>query len=201
MKLINKLDKLYWSCRNFIRDNIFEPVWYRIFGHKHHIVKTGLPPSPWIDTDTRMLYAVMSLVEWFVENDMRIWTPNEREEELERISKEEAPEYQKDFSDCLRDQWAREDGILEIYKWWQNYSNRQELIKMALHRWSDYVEGFQKDKEDFLEFFKVRESMNEEQKAKEEMLNNTLKDMGTKLEQETQDMLKKAVELRESMWS
>lgn len=201
MKTLNKLDKLYWSCRNFIRNNIFEPVWYRIFGHKHHIVKTGLRPVPWIDTDERMLYAIMSLVEWFVENDMRSWTPEERAEELERIEKEAGDEYIKDFTESIKSQWAAEDGIMEIYKWWQNYSNRQELIKMALHKWSDYVESFQKDKEDFLGFFKAQESMNEEQKAKEEMLNKTLKDMENKLEQETQDMLKKAVELRGSMWS
>ena len=201
MKTLNKLNKFYWSCRNFIRNNIFEPSWYRIFGHKHHIVKTSLRPGPWIDTDERMLYAVMSLVEWFVENDMRAWTPKEREEELERIAKEEHAEYSKDLANSIKSQWAAEDGIMEIYKWWQNYSNRQELIKMALHKWSDYIESFQKDKEDFLEFFKVRESMNEEQKAKEEILNKALRDMENKLEQETQDMLKKAVELRESMWS
>ena len=201
MKTLNKLDKSYWSCRNFIRNNIFEPVWYRIFGHKHHIVKTGLRPSPWIDTDERMLYAVMSLVEWFVENDMRAWTPKERAEELERIESESGEEHIEDFTESIKSQWANEDGIMEIYKWWKNYTARQELIKMQLHEWSDYVESFQKDKEDFLGFFRVRDIMNEEQKAKEEALNKTLKDMETKLEQETQDMLKKAVELRESMWS
>ena len=69
-----------WKIRNYIRDNIFNPIWFRIFGHKHHIVRTKLKPAPWYDTDTRMLYSVMALVEWYVENDMQVWSEKERKD-------------------------------------------------------------------------------------------------------------------------
>lgn len=201
MKIIKKLDNCYWACYRFIRDYIFEPVWYRVFGHKHHIVRTGLNPSPWYDTDTRMLYAVMSLVENFVENDMVPWSKKGRKEELERIDKEES-EYKEKEKIILNEQWANEDGIKNIYKWWKNYPNRQKEIKVALSKWHDYISGFQKDKDDFAEFFTiVRNAMNKEQKKEEKKLSKRLHDLEKKLANEEQEMLKKAVELRLAMWS
>jgi hypothetical protein len=190
---MRKLKNAYWACYRFIRDYMFEPFWYRFFGHKHHIVRTGLTPASWYDTDTRMLYAVMSLVEWFVENDMMTWSKEDRIAEMARIAAESSDSGE---AKCLSDQWAAEDGIMEIYKWWKNYPNRQNEIREALHEWSEYMKRFQKDEDDLVGFLNVTKNMNEEQKSKEYELSNALHKLENKLEHEEQLMLDRAVELR-----
>lgn len=202
---MNKFLKKYWSFRNWFRDNIFEPIWYRIFGHKFHIVKTGLKPSPWYDTDIRMLYAVMSLVEWFVENDMRIWSQEDRDKELKRIREEENPEYQKDFIDCLEDQFSRNDKIVSIYKWWKNYSNRQEEVEKSLHDWYVYNEKFLVDSKDRFSnrnpIFGNKKPMSKEEKTEERRLLDYHVGLENKLINEEKEYMKLAVDLKDSMWS
>ena len=197
---MTKTENAYWACFRFVRDYIFEPIWYRIFGHKHHIVRLNLKPSPWYDTDTKILYAVMGLVEWFVENDMMDWEQEDRDREIERINKEESEEDKKDFIDCLREQWARDDGVKEIHKWWKNYPNRQKEITDALNAWADYGKKLE-DEDDFMAFFNRKDKMNEEQIAEEEKLFKIHRELEVKLLKEEDEMLKKAIELRGSMWS
>lgn len=189
-----------WKIRNYIRDNIFNPIWFRIFGHKHHIVRTKLKPAPWYDTDTRMLYSVMSLVEWYVENDMQVWSEKERKDEIDRIKSEEnnSDSFRNDESDIIQKQFSEQDEILKIYGWWKNYNNRQKEINEALHKWHNYVSD---SDEDVCSFLNKISSMTEEKKKEEKRLNNELMDMERKLSEEEQLMLKKAVELRYSMWS
>lgn len=189
-----------WKIRNYIRDNIFNPIWFRIFGHKHHIVRTKLKPAPWYDTDTRMLYAVMSLVEWYVENDMQIWSEKERKDEIDRIKSEEnnSDSFRNDELDIIQRQFNEQDEVLKIYAWWKNYSNRQKEINEALHEWHDYVSG---NDEDVCSFLNKVSSMTGKQKEEEKRLNDKLMDMERKLSEEEQYMLKKAIELRYSMWS
>lgn len=196
-KTLDNILDAYWFCYRFIRDG--NSAWYRFFGHKHHIVKTKLTPASWYDTDTRMLYAVMSLVEWFVENDMMKWSVEERQKELDRIEKD--PELYNGERECLKRQWEAEDGIVEVYKWWKNYPNRQKELKIALHTWSEYISNLQKDRNDLKEFLNMHNIMNDEQKIKEKELNGHLHHLEEKLKQEEQDMLKKAIDLREAMWS
>jgi hypothetical protein len=196
---------IIWKIRNFIRDNIFNPIWFRIFGQKHHIVRTKLKPAPWYDTDTRMLYAVMSLVEWYVENDMSVWSDAERNEEIERIKSKEDDKYlfgsKKIELDVIQEQFSNQDEILKIYGWWKNYNNRKKEIDEALHKWHDYVSKDDKDDKDVCSFLNKISSMTGEQKEEETRLNKALRNMETKLSEEEQHMMKRAVELRYSMWS
>jgi len=202
MKLWKKLDDAYWACYRGIRDYIFYPTWYRVFGHKHHIVKTGLPPSPWYDTDYRMFYAVMSLVKWFVEKDMMKISKEDYELETERIKKDDKnTEFREDYLKSWEQQYETQNKIIEIYEWWKNYPNREKEIKKARHAWHSYVESFQKDKEDFFSFFEAKGTMTPEQKLEEKRLVFILHDIEDKLEKESDQMMMRAVELRVFMWS
>jgi len=203
-KLIKKIDKGYWAFRNWWRDSIFQPIWYRVFGHKHHIVKTNLSPSPWYEADTRILYAVMAIVEWFVEKDQNIWTKEAVDEEIERIKKEEDEEYKEDNIQVITGQYREQEEIISISKWWKDYDRRTKEISKALSEWHKYVEDIAKrefDNYDIVLFFRTTDKMTEEEKAKEEELSNNLRKMEGDLLKEEQEMLKKAIDLRDRMWS
>ena len=195
-KKTSKILKLYWGCRRFVRDNIFYPVWCRIFGHKHHIIKTKLPPSPWYDVDTRMLYGVMSLVEWFVENDMDdMFTVEEREKEITAIN--ENKNYDDDMKKGMIDSIVCQDNsnrqIMLIYCWWKNYKNREKNIYDMLSEWhKEAFKGVEDD--DFLSA--INNNSQESLKLSEEF-----RKMEKRLKEEETEMLKKAIELRERMWS
>jgi len=201
-KIIEKIDDAYWACHRFIRDYIFEPVWYRFFGHKHHIVKTKLTPAPWYDTDTRILYSVMELVVWFVENDMRTFTVEEYQDEIDRIYKEDDEECQEGNIKGWQEQYERDQEIIEISNWWKNYPNRCKEKDASLHEWSRYIssvsgEGF----DNFLEFLNSKDKLSKKELAEEERLNKIHRDQEKKLEDEEQEYLKKAIDLRKHMWS
>ena len=195
----SKINKAYWACYRWIRNNVFEPFRYRFFGHKHHIVKTGLRPSPWYDTDTRMLYAVMELVKWFVENDMRAWSKKDREEEIAITKINEFgldPEILNESIKSLEDQWAKEDAVVEICDWGKNYKNKQKEIEESCFIWHTYVE-LNKNKEE--DYFEALNRLGKEGKEKE--LRDRTNKLEEKLAQEETEMLKRAIELRGSMWS
>ena len=192
----SKFTKAYWRVRNKIRD-IIEPIWYRFFGHKHHLVRTKLTPHPWYDTNIRMLYGVMGLVEWFVENDMRIWTQKDRDEEFARIESEDG-EYKEGNIECLKNQLAHDDKIIEICKWWKNYPIREKEVEKSLHDWAKYGEKFMKDPEDL---FSKKKPMTEEEQKEERRLLDYHTELEKKLQDEETEYLKLAVELKEYMWS
>jgi len=196
---------LYWRFRNWYRDNVFEPIWYRVFGHKHHIVKTTLPPSPWYDTDIRMLYCVMDLVKWYVENDMiEIDLITYEQEVVSRKNSNYDAEFKEKMLNSWKDQYERQLAILDIYKWWKNYSNREKEISNALTSWHDFISKFcdDKDFDSFLGLLNNRNNiMSEEERMEEERLGRIYRDLEEKLQKEEQIMLHKAIELRESMWS
>jgi len=198
MRTLRRINKIYWICRNFVRDELFEPVWYRFFGNKHHIIKTNLKPGSWIEVDTRMLYGVMSLVEWFVENDMQTWSEKEYEDDCKRI-KEDDPEDKYNSLKGIQDQYARDKQILSIYSWWKAYPNRLKEIKDASHRWHVYYSKFKKNDEIF--FSDVEQWMSEDDKKECRRLLCVTGDLEEKLANEEQEMLKLAVELRGGMWS
>jgi hypothetical protein len=199
----NKLDEWYWACYRFIRDKIFTSVWYRFFGHKHHIVKTGLKPCPWIDADQRILYSVMAIVEWFVKNDMRIITPEEFQKEIDRIKKEEPADSQKGFIEAWTDQYKQDQEIIGIYTWWQMYPNRLEEIDESLHEWSEYSNSLV-EKYDLKNFFKLMnntDKLTEEERKKDRELLDKHHEQEKKLQEEEQEYLKKAINLRMHMWN
>jgi len=179
-------------------DNFFEPIWYRFFGHKHHIIKTHLSPAPWYEVDDRILYGIMNLVKWFVENDMRIWSKKHRDAEFKRIDKEEDPVYRKSFRESLLKQLNEDDQIIEIYKWWKNYDKRQRKIKRSLDNWHNYISKFKEDPEDW--FGKERKKTAQEKRKDKRLLDYAYR-LKDKLHNEEQAMLKKAIDLREHMWS
>lgn len=192
-------DKFYWPCYRWTRDRI-SPIWYRFFGYKFHIVKTKLTPASWIDTEERILYAVMALVEWFVENDMMKMSKEYYEEELERINKENDPEYKQYYIDSWTEQYETDCKIVKIYDWWKNYPNRQKEIEKAMIIWFAYMDGFKPDK-NRIWWDDARKNMNESQKEEEKRLNDVYNALRDKLENEEQEMLKLAIELRKYMWS
>lgn len=191
-RLIKKARDTYWACYRWVRD-LISPIWYSFFGYKHHIVKTKLTPSIWIDSDERMLYAVMAIVEWFVENDMMEITKKDFDSEIERIEKENYsdPEIKKYEIDSWTNQYNLNQKTLEVYKWWKNYPTRQEEISRAL---SDWTRVALKDGSTF-------KTMTEVEVIEGEKLCKHFHDLEDKLEDEEQEMLKLAVELRGAMWS
>lgn len=184
-----EIEDLYWKCYRAVRD-VISPVWYRMFGYKHHIIKTDLTPSVWYDTDSRILYGVMECVKWYVENDMQTWTEEEFEEELERMSNEKH-EWVKSGIQQFKRQYARDKLVMRIYKWWMDYDNRTNEIEKALDEWAVCLYIDPKDKVD----------MNEEERAKYENLAEKHTKLEKKLAKEEQQMLKSAIELRGCMWS
>lgn len=200
MKIIKKLDNAYWACYRWVRDRV-SPVWYRFFGHKFHIVKTKLTPCSWIDTDQRMLYAVMDLVEWFVDNDMNHWSKEDVEAEYKRL-KEEDPEDKLEQLKCFDDQHKGDCQIIEIASWWKNYPNRLRENQDAVRAWFAYLEKFRtSDDEPCWQLINKRTIMNEEERKEENRLSDLHNSLEEKLNQEEQEMLKLAVELRNRMWS
>jgi len=204
---IRKIEDGYWAFYRWWTYSIFEPVWYKVFGHKFHIIKTKLKPSPWYDADTRILYSIMAIVEWFVKNDLREWTIKEIEEEITRIKKEEGEDYQKDHIECIQNQYKEQEEIKSIYKWWKNYDNRTKEISKALSTWHLYTENIAKrefkDYEDSCIplFFETQKKMTKEEKKIDDDLFARLHKLEVDLQNEEQSMLKKAIDMRFRMWS
>jgi hypothetical protein len=130
----NFLDIPYYLKQRFIR--------------KHHIVKTTLNPWTWHETDTRLLYCTMALLEDFfvkqISMDIVCW---DSDEEHKHARKE----------------------MDEIRAWWKNYDNRQKEIDNALTEWSDEFKGFgkkqtPKEKELMNKLHDMEVKLNEEEK-------------------------------------
>lgn len=198
-RFCHKVRMAYWSIYRKIEINIFEPVWYRFFGHKFHVVKTKLTPAPWYDTDTRMLYAVMALVEWFVENDMRIVNREDFELECKRIKVEDGDNAEESLK-VWTEQWEDSQKVIDIYKWWKSYDKRRNEIDESLHEWYKFVEKFE-DKDDILAFLHATKKMNEEEKKEERRLSDYHEQLDEQLNKEEQEMLMMAVKYRKIMWS
>ena len=190
----------YYKIRNVIM-NFIEPIWYRFVGYKLHIIKTELTPSAWYDADTRILYAVMEIVKWYVENDMRIISKEEFEEEIERMKRDENAEYLKLHIEAWTDQYNRDQEIIGIWKWWVNYNNRQEEVRLALRTWSNYIESCGDEDDDSLALFFRKDKLTPEQNKEIDRLRDIHNNLEEKLQEEEQVMLNKAIELRGGMWS
>lgn len=189
--ILDKIQNVYWSCCRMI-SGFTSPIWYRFFGHKHHIIRTGLTPASWYDVDSRMLYGVMSLVKWFVENDFEPWSDKDLAEELERLDEEETEEYREPYKKAIIAQVEGERQVLEIYKWWKNYENRVKETDDLLTKWYDFVNGetiFQKRK------------MTKDESSQEKKMFKLLNESEETLQKEEQEYLIKAIKLRYHMWS
>jgi len=206
-KYIRSIESAYWSCYRSWQYNIFQPIWYRFFGHKFHIVKTHLPPSPWYDADTRLLYSIMSITKWYVENDMREWTMFDVEVEIERIKDEECEPYKDEHIEQIQLQYNNQQDIKLIATWWDEYPAKQKEISDALSTWHDYVEHIAKTKcenydDDMIPaFINTIHDMTEAESVNEKALSNKLRALELGLINEEDKMMKKAIDLRFNMWS
>ena len=197
----DKIQDGYWACYRAIAD-VIAPVWYRYFGYKHHVIKTSLTPSAWHDADERILYGVMECVKWFVENDMRAWSKEDLNKEIERIEEESnGKEYQDREIAFLKEQYEIEMKITSIADWWKNYDNRLEEIEKTRSEWHDYINDFKVKDERYCFPSKLRNRMTEEEKKREDSVFEKGTEMEEKLLKEEQEMLKLAIEVRNSMWS
>ena len=196
----DKIQDGYWACYRAIAD-VIAPVWYRYFGYKHHVIKTSLTPSAWHDADERILYGVMECVKWFVENDMMIWSKEKYEEELERIRSESTDEYRESELEGMTNQYNRDKKIQGICDWWNNYDARMKEIDKAQSEWHKYCKSFKEKDEDYCFPSHLRARMNEKEMKEEEALFKKATDLEEKLENESQEMLHLAIEIRGGMWS
>jgi len=95
---------------------------------RRDVVKTTLEPDQWYDTDTVMLYAMMSLLKQFVEKEVgvdKIVVSLERE--LDGVYLQEHPEQREG----LEKQVAIEKEIKAIYDWWEGYEDKLKRVKEA----------------------------------------------------------------------
>jgi len=191
-KFISRIHDIYYPIRRKIIDFV-SPIYYRFFGHKFHIVKTGLRPQAWHDSDVRILYAVMSIVKWFVENDMQKTSETDYLREYIRIIHDNNMEGE---AQGWVNQYRRQKEIEEIALWWNNYDNRLKEIDDSLTKWSQC--GVMDNLHNGV--FPIN-NLPEDKRKIERELSAIHSQLGENLHQEEQEMLKKAIELREYMWS
>jgi DNA repair ATPase RecN len=139
----------------------------------------------------------MSVVAWFVENDMRSPTKEEYEEEIDRINREET-EYRDSQLECWKSQYEEDGRIMAIYLWWKTYPKRQEELEKSLTEWHLYERKFKKDPEDW---FGGENPKTEEEAKEAKRLLDYHSQLEDQLKKEEQDYLKMAIDLRERMWS
>ena len=159
---MNKYYKCYRNLRRLTHDityktgKVIGPVWYRFFGFKHHIIKTSLTPAVWYDTDTRILYAVMDSVKWYVDNDMMTpWTEESVKEEIVRVKEEEPKEFQERAIECIEYSHESDRAAIEITEWWNNYPAREkEADEEGYHKTYDSLQD-RLDKEEQEMLFKA----------------------------------------------
>jgi hypothetical protein len=146
------------------------------------------------------MYAIMSLIENFVENEMRVFTKQEFEEEIRRLN-EDNYETKDEVIRILTEQYENDQNIRKIYEWWKDYKYRVGQIDSARNQWHDFNSSFQEDKEDFASFHSVQKKMTEGEKQRSNQLFDRLLGLEKKLEDETTQMLKLAIDVRAGLWT
>jgi len=112
-KFVDGLYKIKWKILN-----MWERLYCRFkFGYKPHIIKTGLSPAYYYDTDHRMLYGMMNLLVEFIE----------KEEPFEVVNWESDPEH----SNAAKEMKA-------IYEWWGKYPELLKREETATSEWHEY---------------------------------------------------------------
>jgi hypothetical protein len=161
----------------------FEDIWrycrirdwyYKIvarFWHKYYLIDTGLHRDQWIDTDTKMLYAMMKLLVDYIEG--------------------EKPFEHVDWEDDAFHKNAKEE-MIQIYNWWKNYDTRMKEIQIALDNW--YVSSGGNHKE-FLDF------CNSESSPETERLFDLHTKLEEALLKEEEDMMIRLVKIRGFLWT
>lgn len=167
----NSIDILSWPYR--ISD-FFRNLWYGRVTRKHWQIRTKLPKTSWIDSDTRMLYGMMTLLDEFYKNEMSLNIVDWEHDEYHRNVKKE---------------------LDSIKAWWDNYPNRLQETKDNLSTWYDYVSMKCSDRDSFSFIGHLRND------PKEKELFNKISESEDQLQREEQEMLHKLVDLRFNMWT
>lgn len=149
-------------------------LWYGQVTRCHWKIRTKLKKRSWIDSDSRILYGMMAVLDDFYRDEIALnivdW---EADEDIKRVKKEL-------------------DGIKE---WWDNYENRLKEIENRLNQWADYSRIPDENGELSLHF------LNRKRDEVEMKLFDAISVAENKLKNEEQEMLKKLIELRFYMWT
>jgi len=200
-KAWERLDQAYWVCYRFVRDRIWYPFYYRFFGLKLHLIRTGLPPYPWYEVDTRMLYGMMNMAKWFVENDMRHNDYEEWERDLKENREGLDEETLNLHIEMNRQQRDADFEILSIVNWWEDYENRRQEISDALTEWANYNRSFLNDGKFHITFLDATNQMNDEEREHAKDLHDKLRNLEEELQKEEEEYLIRLIKVRECMWS
>ena len=170
----SKWDKVYWFLYGiFARP--FKNATYHLrqrFINKLYLIDTKLDRGKYYDTDSRMLYGMMSLLCQYIEI----------EKPMESIN------------------WTDDDhhfnayfNMMDCYIWWKNYENRTKEIDRALDTW--YASSKQDKNGDWLA------NLNKPQSVQSEKLFKHLHDLENQLEKEEEEMLVRLVRIRKYLWT
>jgi len=139
---------------------------------KKHLIRTGLEKGCWWDTDSRMLYGLMNLLEEF-------------------IVEEKAFEWIEWNSDDAHRHVGEEMRLISA--WWKNYDNRLKEIDDALSKWHDTK--FTGGEDNWIE------DINKGDTPETEMLYDHLYKLEADLEVEEEDMLIRLIKIRKFLWT
>jgi len=139
---------------------------------KTHLIKTGLENGRWWDTDSRMLYGLMSLLIEYIE----------KEKAFERIEWNSDEYHKKAYEE-----------MVAIRDWWLNYDNRQKEISDALTVWHDAK--FTSGEDDWIE------DINREDTLEQKALSDKLHGLEGGLLQEEEEMMIRLIKIRGFLWT
>jgi len=106
---------MFENIKYFIRKN---------FTVRWHIIKTELKPG-YHDPDERLLYGAMQCLVEFIE-DQYAWGVEELLNGKEEIIYKEIAKADKESKPTLEDQFNYTKEAVEIYKWWRDYSTKED---------------------------------------------------------------------------
>ena len=167
-------DTLWTKIKRWYRRKLsgLYDFWYGRITRKHWLIKTKLPKTAWHDSDKRILYGMMAVLDDFYRDEIS-----------------------QDFVAWDTDPYyvSVKKEMDEIKAWWDNYENRQAEIREKLMMWSACVDRLDGDDQ----FSYLQGKTNEVERA----LSDELERMEKQLAKEEQEMLHRLINVRENMWT
>ena len=170
----SRWDKFYWFLYGiFVRP--FSAAHYYLrqrFINKLYLIDTKLDRGKYYDTDSRMLYGMMSLLCQYIEIEKPMESINWMDEE---------------------NHFCVYFSMMDAYIWWKNYENRTKEIDRALDTW--YASEKKNKNDDWLA------NINKPQSKDSEKLFKHLHELEAQLEKEEEEMLVRLVRIRKYLWT
>ncbi len=141
------------------------------FIKKYYLIDTKFKRDCWMDSDTKILYGMMSILVDFVE----------KEKPLERV----------DWDTEIEHQNAKNE-FMTIYEWWKNYPNREKEIDNALSKW--YNESIPERCKNILNLDIKNTTLSKQ-------LMDHLNILEEQLANEEQEMLIRLIKIRKYLWT